>query len=71
MKNSIIILTVFLILSSSSLAQNKFALGVFGGVNLNNNEFADNYGNGYNATVTLLYSVIATTDLTFSIGYNK
>jgi hypothetical protein len=69
MKKSSIIFTVFLILSSSSFAQNKFALGIAGGVNLSTNGFAEKYGNGYNATATLLYSAEASTALTFSIGY--
>ena len=71
MKNSIIIFTVVLIVSSSSFAQSKFALGIAGGVNLSTNDFADKYGNGYNATSTFLYFAVASTALTFSIGYNK
>jgi hypothetical protein len=34
-------------------------------------DFAETYGNGYNGTATFLYSAIVSTDLTFSIGYNK
>jgi opacity protein-like surface antigen len=71
MKKSIIILTLLLILSSSSFAQSKFALSVTGGINLSIDDFEDSYGNGYNGTVTFFYSAVTTTDLTFSIGYNK
>ena len=71
MKRRIILLAVMLILSCSSFAQTKFALGIAGGVNFGLSDFADKYGNGYNGTVTLLYSAVVSTDLTFSIGYNK
>ncbi len=60
-----------LILSCSSFAQTKFALSITGGVNFGLSDFADKYGNGYNGTATLLYSAAVSTDLTFSIGYNK
>jgi len=60
-----------LTLSSSSLAQTKFGLSVAGGVNFSISDFADTYGNGYNGTATFLYSAVVSTDLTFSIGYNK
>ncbi len=60
-----------LILSTSSSAQTKFALSATVGVNISVNDFADTYGNGYNGTVTFLYSAVVSTDLTFSIGYNK
>ncbi|MCH9028411.1 MAG: outer membrane beta-barrel protein [Bacteroidetes bacterium] len=71
MKIRNILLAVMLILSCSSFAQTKFALGIAGGVNFGLSDFADKYGNGYNGTVTLLYSAVVSTDLTFSIGYNK
>ncbi len=71
MKNPIILFTVILILSFSSFAQTKFALSVAGGVNFGMSDFEVKYGNGYNGTATFLYSAVASTDLTFSIGYNK
>ncbi|MFB3057668.1 MAG: outer membrane beta-barrel protein [Ignavibacteriaceae bacterium] len=71
MKQLIILFTVMLTLSSSSLAQTKFGLSVAGGVNFSISDFADTYGNGYNGTATFLYSAVVSTDLTFSIGYNK
>jgi len=71
MKKLIIIFAVVLILSSSSFAQTKFALSATGGVNIGMSDFADAYGNGYNGTLTFLYSAVVSTDLTFSIGYNK
>ena len=71
MKNLIIISAVVLILSSSALAQTQFALSATGGVNIGMSDFADSYGNGYNGTLTFLYSAVVSTDLTFSIGYNK
>ncbi len=71
MKKLIIIFAVILILSSSSFAQNKFSLSATGGVNIGMSDFADAYGNGYNGTLTFLYSAVVSTDLTFSIGYNK
>ncbi len=60
-----------LILSTSSFAQTKFALSATVGVNIGLNDFADTYGNGYNGTAIFLYSAVVSTDLTFSIGYNK
>ena len=71
MKNLIIIFAVVLILSSSALSQTQFALSAAGGVNIGMSDFADAYGNGYNGTLTFLYSAVVSTDLTFSIGYNK
>ncbi len=72
MKNLIIIFAPILLLSSSSsYAQSKFALSATVGVNIGMNDFADTYGNGYNGTATFLYSAVVSTDLTFSIGYNK
>ena len=72
MKKLIIFFAVILILSSSSsYAQSKFALSATGGVNIGMSDFAETYGNGYNGTTTFLYSAIVSTDLTFSIGYNK
>ena len=71
MKNLIIIFAVVLILSSSAFAQTQFALSATGGVNIGMSDFADSYGNGYNGTLTFLYSAVVSTDLTFSIGYNK
>ena len=72
MKKLIIFFPVILILlSSSSFAQTKFALSATGGVNIGMSDFAETYGNGYNGTVTFLYSAVVSTDLTFSIGYNK
>ncbi len=71
MKKLIIFFAVILILSSSSFAQTKFALSATGGVNIGMSDFADTYGNGYNGTATFLYSAVVSTDLTFSIGYNK
>ncbi len=71
MKRLIILLAVMLILSSSSFAQTKFALSVAGGVNFGISDFADKYGNGYNGTATLIYLAAVSTDLTFSIRYNK
>ncbi len=71
MKKLIFFFPVILILSSSSFAQTKFALSATGGVNIGMSDFADSYGNGYNGTATFLYSAVVSTDLTFSIGYNK
>lgn len=72
MKNLIIIFAVIFILSSSSsFAQTKFAVSVAGGVNIGMSDFAETYGNGYNGTATFLYSAVVSTALTFSIGYNK
>ncbi len=71
MNKFIFLFTVMFVLSSSSFAQSKFGLSVAGGVNFSISDFADNYGNGYNSTATFLYSAAASTDLTFSIGYNK
>lgn len=71
MKRRIILLAAILIFSSSSFAQTKFSFSVAGGVNFGLSDFADKYGNGYNGTATLLYSTAVSTDLTFSIGYNK
>ncbi len=71
MKKLIVFFAVMLILSTSSFAQTKFALSATVGVNIGLNDFAETYGNGYNGTVTFLYSAVVSTDLTFSIGYNK
>ncbi len=71
MKKLIIFFPVILILSSSSFAQTKFALSATGGVNIGMSDFAVAYSNGYNGTLTFLYSAVVKTDLTFSIGYNK
>ena len=60
-----------LVLSTSSFAQTKFALSATGGVNIGMSDFAETYSNGYNGTATFLYSAVVSTDLTFSIGYNK
>ncbi len=71
MKTAIILFTIIVLMSASVFAQTKFALSIAGGVNFGLSDFADKYGNGYNGTVTLIYSAAASTDLTFSIGYNK
>jgi hypothetical protein len=71
MKKAIFIFTVLIILSASSFAQSNFALSVTGGINFSADEFGDKYGNGYNTTLTLIYSAITSTALIFSIGYNK
>jgi len=71
MKKLIICFPVVLILSSSAFAQTTFALSATGGVNIGMSDLADAYSNGYNGTLTFLYSAVVSTDLTFSIGYNK
>ncbi len=71
MKTAIILFTIIVLMSASAFAQTKFALSITGGVNFGLSDFADKYGNGYNGTATLIYLAAVSTDLTFSIGYNK
>ena len=71
MKTSLIILLLFTLFNSYSLAQNPFSISVTGKSGIGIDEFGDKYGTGFGGSAALLYSTSRNTDIVLSVGYIK